>query len=500
MFPDCAAYGDSQGPRVCILGGGFGGLYTAVRLESLMWPKGNKPRVTLIDQSDRFVFKPLLYELLTGAATEDEVAPTFARLLAPYPVTFLQGKVAAVQPDVTKQDGTSEGGGAVLLQNGLSVPYDWLVLALGSETNTFGVPGVKELALPFSTYSDAMRVIERLEVLEANVMHPEVVVVGGGYAGVEVAAVIAERLAGRARIKLLTAGPQILETSTEGQREAALAALQDKGISILTGASVAQLVRAGAHPPLDADADLSKRVVYVTDRLGQQEIIEADLVVWAAGSSPVPKVEAGNLSIPFPTNARGATQTDPTLRVLGHPRVFALGDVAMSRSGASVGAGAGGDLTAGQQLPATAQVAFQQADYVAWNLWSAINNKPLLNFSYQHLGDMMSLGTTNGAVALPFSVPPPLSSAAQTGPLGELLRAAGVRITPTGLNDGVTVEGPLAAALRRVAYLYRQPTDEQRVRVAASWAQQAAKQAAGLAQQVLTGVAPRDGRTGGSNS
>jgi NADH:ubiquinone reductase (non-electrogenic) len=56
------------------------------------------------------------------------------------------------------QDGSSEGGGTVLLSDGLSVPYDWLVLALGAETNTFGIPGVKELAMPFSTYDDAMKV------------------------------------------------------------------------------------------------------------------------------------------------------------------------------------------------------------------------------------------------------------------------------------------------------------------------------------------------------
>jgi NADH dehydrogenase FAD-containing subunit len=75
---------------VCILGGGFGGLYTALRLENLLWPQGTKPQVTLIDQSDRFVFKPLLYELLNGAASADEVAPTFSQLLAPYSVNFVQ--------------------------------------------------------------------------------------------------------------------------------------------------------------------------------------------------------------------------------------------------------------------------------------------------------------------------------------------------------------------------------------------------------------------------
>lgn len=75
-----------------------------------------------------------------------------------------------------------------------------------------------------------------------------------------------------------------------------------------------------------------------------------------------------------------------------------------------------------------------------------------------------------------------------------------MRISPTlgGDGSGVTVEGPLAAALRRVAYLYRQPTDEQRLRVASSWVQQAAKAASGLAQQVLTGQQPGPGRTGSS--
>lgn len=112
-------------------------------------------QVTLIDQGDRFVFKPLLYELLSGAASEEEVAPPFAQLLAPYPVTFLQGRVAAVRP----QDGPGSGGGGVVeLADGGAVPYDWLVVSLGAETSTFGVPGVRDHALPFSTFQDAQRV------------------------------------------------------------------------------------------------------------------------------------------------------------------------------------------------------------------------------------------------------------------------------------------------------------------------------------------------------
>ena len=71
----------------------MGALYTAVRLENLLWPDGRKPQVTLIDQSERFVFKPLLYELLNGGARADEVAPPFSQLLAPYSVNFIQARM-----------------------------------------------------------------------------------------------------------------------------------------------------------------------------------------------------------------------------------------------------------------------------------------------------------------------------------------------------------------------------------------------------------------------
>jgi NADH dehydrogenase FAD-containing subunit len=158
--------------------------------------------------------------------------------------------------------------------------------------------------------------------------------------------------------------------------------------------------------------------------------------------------------------------TDQTLRVVGNECVFALGDVAVRNDEAS------------SNLPATAQVAFQQADYVAWNIWALINNRPLLRFQYQHLGDMMSLGSRNGAVSLPIPVPPPVSAAIQAGPMGELLKFAGVSVNTTyvGASDGVTVEGPLGALLRRAAYLYRQPTDMQRLNVVGSWGNLAAKQ------------------------
>lgn len=272
-----AAYSSAapSAPRVCILGGGFGGLYTAIKLESLMWPRGSKPQVTLIDQGKRFVFKPLLYELLNSTASADEVAPTFAQLLAPYPIQFVQvckglgaglalpygasfialrrpgrevssqaarplpplphpwrcllhtafpptqAKVAGVELEERLQDGGSASGGRVLLSNGDSVEYDWLVVSLGAEADPRGVPGVQELARKFTAYEDAVAVSEKLAELEVGPYAPVVVVVGAGYAGVELAAVVAERLKGRGVVKVVTPGASILESSPPGQQEAA---------------------------------------------------------------------------------------------------------------------------------------------------------------------------------------------------------------------------------------------------------------------------------------
>jgi NADH:ubiquinone reductase (non-electrogenic) len=440
---------DNQAPpRICIVGGGFGGLYTAVKLEQLMWPKGAKPQVTLVDQNARFSFKPLLYDVLTESATEDEVAPTYASLLGPYSVRYIQGKVSGVIDTEEK---------AVLLQDGGRIPYDWLVMALGAKTNSFGIPGVQEHALQFATYDDAIRLKEELGRFGKGDF-PEICVVGGGYAGVELAASLVDRLGAMCRVKLVTSGDDIMENSPEGQRDAAKEALKNDGVSVMCRTVVEKIQTAGSS---------NKKLIHTSDResSSRKEIIESDIVVWTAGQSPALQGE-GQSPMPFKVNGNGAMETDRTLKVVDTQCVFALGDVAIASQ---------------QSLPATAQVALQQADFVAWNIWASINKKPLLNFKYQHLGNMMSLGASNGAVSLPIPVPPPISAAIKSSPFGDILKAAGVSINTTfgGASDGVTVKGPLGALMRRAAYLYRQPTDAQKLNVLTSWGEQVQRRVKG---------------------
>ncbi|HBL58065.1 MAG TPA: FAD-dependent oxidoreductase [Cyanobacteria bacterium UBA8803] len=383
-----------QPVRICILGGGFGGLYTALRLSQFPWEKPQRPEIILVDRQDRFVFLPLLYELLTGELQTWEIAPPFEELLANTGVRFTQATVAGIDIDNRR----------VQLENGPEFPYDRLVLALGGETPLDGVPGVADRAIPFHTLADAYRLEERVRILEeSNAEKIRVAIVGGGYSGVELACKLAERLGERGRLRLIEQGNEILRTSSEFNRSAAQQALNDRNVWIDLETAVESI---GS----DTISLLYK---------GQVDTIPVDIVLWTVGTSSSPIVR----SLPLKQNQRGQLTISPTLQVIDHPEIFALGDLADCH-----------DAT-GQQVPNTAQSAYQQADYTAWNIWASLTERPLLPFRYQHLGEMMTLGTDNA--------------------------------TLTGL--GWQLDGPAAHLFRRLAYLYRLPTLDHQLKVGFNW-------------------------------
>ncbi|OVA06934.1 FAD-dependent pyridine nucleotide-disulfide oxidoreductase [Macleaya cordata] len=384
---------DKQKPRVCILGGGFGGLYTALRLESLVWPNDKKPQVLLIDQSDRFVFKPMLYELLSGEVDTWEIAPRFSDLLANTSVQFFQDRVKLLHPSDQlgmNSSTASSSGGIVHLESGLLIEYDWLVLALGAESKLDVVPGAMEYALPFSTLEDACKVDNKLKTLEREKFGKDsspirVAIVGCGYAGVELAATVSERLQNKGIVQAINVETTICPAAPPGNREAALKVLSSRNVQLFLGYFVSFIRKAenfGASEELsdiDGDKDNAAKQDHgefilelkPAERGLESQILEADLVLWTVGSKPlVPPLEPGNQPRAFPVNGRGQAETDETLRVKGHPRIFAIGDSAALRD------------SSGRLLPATAQVAFQQADFAGWNLWAAITNRPLLPFRF----------------------------------------------------------------------------------------------------------------------
>ncbi|MFM7447732.1 MAG: NAD(P)/FAD-dependent oxidoreductase [Leptolyngbyaceae cyanobacterium] len=382
--------------RICILGGGFGGLYTALRLSQLPWAD-QRPEIVLVDRNQRFLFAPLLYELMTGELQSWEVAPPFTDLLAETGVRFYQGVVTNLNLESRR----------VQLQDGPELPYDRLVLALGGETPLDMVPGSVEYALPFRTLSHAYQLEERLRVLEESDLEKiRVAVVGGGYSGVELACKLADRLGNRGRLRVIEMADQILQAAPEFNRTTALKSLEERGIWL----------------------DLETRVTVIgpdaisLDFKGSVDTIAVELVIWTVGTR-VPEVVA---ALPLKKNARGQLAVASTLQVVDHPDIFALGDLADIKD------------AGGQQVPITAQAAFQAADYAGWNIWASLTGRPQLPFRYYHLGEMMALGVNNA--------------------------------TLTGL--GLKLEGPFASSLRRLAYLYRMPTLDHQLRVGFNWVTQ----------------------------
>ncbi|KAL1196322.1 Alternative NAD(P)H-ubiquinone oxidoreductase C1, chloroplastic/mitochondrial [Cardamine amara subsp. amara] len=446
--PRTYTWPDKKRPRVCILGGGFGGLYTALRLESLVWPDDKKPQVVLVDQSERFVFKPMLYELLSGEVDVWEIAPRFSDLLTNTGIQFLRDRVKTLLPcDHLGVNGSESSvtGGTVVLESGFQIEYDWLVLALGAEAKLDVVPGAMELALPFYTLEDAIKVNEKLCKLERKNFKDgsaiKVAVVGCGYAGIELAATISERLQDRGIVQCINVSKSILTSAPDGNREAAMKVLMSRKVQLLLGYLVQSIKRVS-----DSKEDEGYFLeLQPAERGLESQTIEADIVLWTVGAKPLlTKLEPSGPNV-LPLNARGQAETDETLRVKGHPRIFALGDSSSLRD------------SNGKLLPTTAQVAFQEADFTGWNIWAAINDRPLLPFRFQNLGEMMTLGRYDAAISPSFI-------------------------------EGLTLEGPIGHTARKLAYLIRLPTDEHRFKVGISWFAKSAVDSIALLQSNLAKV------------
>jgi NADH:ubiquinone reductase (non-electrogenic) len=211
--------------------------------------------------------------------------------------------------------------------------------------------------------------------------------------------------------------------------------LRDAGVVMREGARVVAVEACADVERVRACGEAATVTVETSD--GATTTEDFDVVAWTVGQRAVTPE-----SWPFPRDSKGRIVTEDTLRVVGRSNVFALGDAAVVAS-----------PPPSEALPSTAQVAFQQADYAAWNVWSVMSSRPLLPFKYQHLGDMMTLGKTDAAVALPLNL--------------------------------AVVDGPAAAALRRAAYLYRMPTNEHRAKLAAEWIEQGARAALEEGPEVL---------------
>ena len=348
--------GKTSGPvsaPIVIVGGGFGGLTTALELAR----QPDHPPLLVIDPAERFVFAPLLYEVLSGELPAWTVAPRFDALLPGRGIGWLQDRVTAVD----------HAARTLMTAGGQRLAWQRLVLACGAEDHDHAVPGVREHALAFRTLDDALRLRRRVDGLrESPRPLQRLAVAGAGPTGVELACKLADLLAGRAVIELLEAGPEALAGCRAFNRDRALEALARRDVRLRCGTRVRRVTAEGVDLEWQSDGQT------------MGESLPVDVLVWTAGSRPRPSGLADG------TDPRGRLVCSATLEVEGHPGVFALGD--------------GASVPHDPELPSSAQVAMQQGQQLAANLRRSLAGEPLEPFQWNDLGEMLSLGVGEASV------------------------------------------------------------------------------------------------------
>lgn len=353
--------------RIVIVGGGFGGLFTALEL-------GGTSDVTLISDADHFLFTPMLYEYFSGEVEEWHIAPSYKELLGE--------SVNLIRDEVTNVD--LEAQTVVLKNRSESLPYDVLVLAVGGVTNFAGVAGATEHAIPFRKIADADK-LRRTMVDALDHVPPDLppqdtqraltfAVVGAGASGVELSTKMADllrdafkrrALRGDPRVLVIEMGDKVVPGMGEEIREFVEEALRESHVEVHTLTRVVRVAE--------------KTLVF--EHNGAQTKINTAAVVWAGGVRVSPVVE--NLKVE--KTSRGLILINPTLQVPSHENVFALGDIAFYKDAAPTLAG-------------TAQLALQEAGLVAKNVKAFLSGNELHTKHFEELGEAVSLGTERAAV------------------------------------------------------------------------------------------------------
>lgn len=356
-----------------VLGGGFGGLYAATHLQRLL-PK-EQLHLTLVNRDNHFLFTPMLHEVAASDLDVTTIVSPIRKLLRGG--SLFVGQATAVDLKARRVSVAHADGG-----HGHDLRYDHLVIALGSVTNYFGLPGLRERALTMKSLGDAIalrnRVIERLEQADFECAAAErselltFVVAGAGFAGVETV--------GAMHDFLLNAIPFYPNLSRRDLR----VVLVSPGLTVLPELSpdlgaytVRQLTRRGI------EVRLGSAVKGVTDQgvdLSDGSTIPARTLVWTAGVSTNPLV--ASLALPA---ERGRITTNPYLQVPGWPGVWAVGDCASIP-----------DPSTNSAYPPTAQHAVRQGRVLARNIAASIKGGELTPFRFKTLGQLAAIGRRSG--------------------------------------------------------------------------------------------------------
>jgi NADH:quinone reductase (non-electrogenic) len=413
----------SEIKRILVLGGGFAGIECVRKLESFFLEED--VQISLVSEDNFFLFTPMLPQVASGTIETRHIVIPVRTLLKK--TKFYEAEVKNIDPygkNVTLS-GTKE-------KRGISLHYDYLVLALGSQTNFFGMDNLERLAYSMKTLNDAVvlrnRIIDMLEQAD-NENNPILkkslltfVIVGGGFAGIETAGELMDLLLDARkyypnikktdiRVIVLEALGAILPGFNENLARFALEKLTERGIEVkvntkLSSFSGDEVIIENANPTMD-----NKQTTINS--------IQTRTLVWTAGVTPVDIVKKSV----FKTN-RGGIVVDEYLQAIDFSEVFAVGDCCYLI-----------DPKTNRPLPPTAQSAQSEAEIVAKNLYALITNRKKEKFIYSPRGQMAVIGKRS-AIASIF---------------------------------GIHLHGLVAWLLWRIIYLSKIPRLDKKIRIFLDW-------------------------------
>ena len=350
-------------PKIVLLGAGYAGMMTTKRLMQQL--SIDEAEIVLVNKHNYHYQTTWLHEVAAGTIDQDRSRIMISDVIDPLRVTLVEDTVEKISPDQKK----------VTLQNG-ELDYDYLVIGLGFEKATFGIPGMAEHALSIQSLDKSRYIREHIEYQFSRYQNGEkdkeglltFVVGGSGFTGIEFVGELAEKLPqlckkydvdqSEVRIVNIEAAPTILPGFDDALVKYARRSLEDRGVEFKIGTMI---------------KECTKDSVIVGD---DNEEIKAETIVWTGGVQANAVLGESGFEI-----TKGKVNVDATLRAPGHDDIFILGDCAWVMN-----------QETGRPYPPTAQIAIQEADICAGNIKALMKGDPLKEFVFDNKGTVASLG------------------------------------------------------------------------------------------------------------
>ncbi len=335
---------------IVIVGAGFAGMAVALSLKRF---NPSLP-ILVVDSESKFIFKPLMYEVLSKEIRMWEFAPEFSNIFSDLGITFLRNCLKKIK---FKEK-------ILEFRDDLQISYEYLVICTGSVPNCFSIKGVEENCYFFNNINDLNKLKSILEKSNKSISPLKLFIVGGGPSGVEIACKIYDIYKDKFEINIVERSNEILSKNKIFNREEAEKALEMRKINVLLNSSV---------------KEVSEQKISCANNDGIKNL-DQDIVIWTAGV----KSNLSYLDNEIP-KMNGRIVVNDKFQIENNMNCFAIGDISI--------------IKGMEDLPLTAQVAIQEGNHLARNLELLTQGKDLLPFKFQDNGEMISLGIGKASIS-----------------------------------------------------------------------------------------------------